>query len=207
MDTPTPSTTVWPPSRPRKATSINSNVSTPNSALAPATPLPRRLPAIPQTPSPSHAPPPQSSIRRYKGGYEVKNQAVSYTPYSLSSRGQRRREAFAFNDELRLSPLDPLSVICWNELAHQSAIIEPQWDLRPMQMDVANCVLERKGDVAVISETGSGKSLAWILPLLVQSRGISLVVTPYTSLGTEGETKCVFFSVISRFTIILMRTA
>lgn len=117
--------------------------------------------------------------------------------YSLNSRGQRRREAFAFNHEPRLSPLDPLSTARWNELAHQSAIIEPQWDLRAMQMDVANCVLERKGDVAVISETGSGKSLAWILPLLVQSRGISLVITPYTSLGTEGDMKCVFLSVMS----------
>ncbi|KAJ7679453.1 P-loop containing nucleoside triphosphate hydrolase protein [Mycena polygramma] len=45
----------------------------------------------------------------------------------------------------------------------------------------------RRGDAVVIAPTGSGKSLTWILPLLARQGGTSLVITPYTSLGLDGE--------------------
>ncbi|KAJ7245499.1 P-loop containing nucleoside triphosphate hydrolase protein [Mycena rebaudengoi] len=45
----------------------------------------------------------------------------------------------------------------------------------------------RHADAVVISSTGSGKSLTWTLPLLARKEGISLVITPFTSLGLDGE--------------------
>jgi superfamily II DNA helicase RecQ len=54
-------------------------------------------------------------------------------------------------------------------------------------MQCSDIVVGMVGDVCVIAPTGSGKSVLWLLPLLVQKDGISLVITPYTSLGVEGE--------------------
>ena len=50
--------------------------------------------------------------------------------------------------------------------------------------------MERSGDVIVVSPTGSGESLLWVLPLLARQGGILLVVTPYTSLGLASEIRC-----------------
>ncbi|KAJ7907262.1 hypothetical protein B0H13DRAFT_1583134, partial [Mycena leptocephala] len=55
------------------------------------------------------------------------------------------------------------------------------------QIQVAHLVLRRDTDAVVISPTGSRKSLTWILPLLARKEGISLVVTPFTSLGLDGQ--------------------
>ncbi|KAJ7867334.1 hypothetical protein B0H14DRAFT_2247214, partial [Mycena olivaceomarginata] len=55
------------------------------------------------------------------------------------------------------------------------------------QVQIANLVLMRHADAVVISSTGSGKSLTWTLPLLARKEGISLVITPFTSLGLDGE--------------------
>ncbi|KAJ7130595.1 hypothetical protein C8R44DRAFT_572903, partial [Mycena epipterygia] len=55
------------------------------------------------------------------------------------------------------------------------------------QVQIANLVLMRHADAVVISPTGSGKSLTWTLPLLARKEGISLVITPFTSLGLDGE--------------------
>jgi superfamily II DNA or RNA helicase len=60
-------------------------------------------------------------------------------------------------------------------------------DLRPYQVEAANWVIARKGDLCIIAPTGSGKSLVWALPLLEQKDGISLVIVPFTSLGHQGE--------------------
>ncbi|KAL4242295.1 hypothetical protein ABKN59_012046 [Abortiporus biennis] len=54
-------------------------------------------------------------------------------------------------------------------------------------IEVANIVISRSKDVCIIAPTGSGKSLLWTLPLLAVPSSISLVVTPYTTLGREGE--------------------
>lgn len=59
-------------------------------------------------------------------------------------------------------------------------------------MQCANAVVSRLGDVAVVAPTGAGKSMVWMLPLLVAKDGICLVITPYTSLGIECEQRYVF---------------
>ncbi|KAF8998375.1 P-loop containing nucleoside triphosphate hydrolase protein [Cyathus striatus] len=56
-------------------------------------------------------------------------------------------------------------------------------------MDGANHIISRLEDICVIAPTGAGKSLLWILPLLAQKQGISLVIVPFTSLGVQGENR------------------
>lgn len=48
-----------------------------------------------------------------------------------------------------------------------------------------------------MAPTGAGKSLLWCLLLLALPSSISLVITPYTSLGHEGESRCVYLSDLS----------
>lgn len=129
---------------------------------------------------------------RYRNGYEVKPQTPSYKPYMLNSRGRKRQRAYAFEDEIHaIEPMEPLSPTEWNRLARENNILPLNAELREFQMQCANIAIGLAADVCVISPTGSGKSLLWLIPLLVQSKGISLVITPYTNLGIEGETKCV----------------
>ncbi|KAH7917200.1 P-loop containing nucleoside triphosphate hydrolase protein, partial [Leucogyrophana mollusca] len=45
----------------------------------------------------------------------------------------------------------------------------------------------RSEDICFVAPTGAGKSLLWILPLLAHKSGVSLIITPYTSLGIEGQ--------------------
>jgi superfamily II DNA helicase RecQ len=78
----------------------------------------------------------------------------------------------------------------WNALAVDATLIPAGSQLRDFQVECANIVLERSGDVIVVSPTGSGKSLVWVLPLLARQGGISLVVTLYTSLGLDSEIRC-----------------
>ena len=58
-------------------------------------------------------------------------------------------------------------------------------------MQGSNLVIARKKDLILISWTGSGKSVLFSLALHAQKRGISIVVTPYTTLSREGAEKCV----------------
>ena len=81
----------------------------------------------------------------------------------------------------------PLSCTRWNLLVHNAGWFDNSQALKEFQMQCSNVVIGRMGDMVVIAPTGSGKSLLWALPLLVHKAGISLVITPYTSLGTEGE--------------------
>jgi ATP-dependent helicase YprA (DUF1998 family) len=101
----------------------------------------------------------------------------------------RRAGLFAGTDSYTLKPLPPLSVQQWNELAHNVALLPLTLNLRTFQMQGPNLVLARKKDLIVISCTGSGKSKLFSLALHAQKRGISIVVTPYTSLGKEGQSK------------------
>ncbi|KAJ7916693.1 hypothetical protein B0H13DRAFT_1871021 [Mycena leptocephala] len=80
--------------------------------------------------------------------------------------------------------LDPSE---WTELAIQHELIPATAHVHGFQFHVANQVLMRRGDAVVISPTGSGKSLIWVLPLVARKEGVSLVITPYTSLGLAGE--------------------
>jgi hypothetical protein len=90
-----------------------------------------------------------------------------------------------------IEPMGPLPCIRWNELARESCILPDGCDLQSFQTQCSDIVIGLGGDVCIISPTGSGKSLLWILPLLAQKKGISLVITLYTNLGTEGQDKCV----------------
>ena len=83
--------------------------------------------------------------------------------------------------------LDPVQ---WNAPAVNATVIPVGSQLRDFQVECANIVMEHSGDVIVVSPTGSRKSLVWVLLLLARQGGISLVVTPYTSLGLDSEIRC-----------------
>ncbi|KAJ7715540.1 P-loop containing nucleoside triphosphate hydrolase protein [Mycena metata] len=80
--------------------------------------------------------------------------------------------------------LDPSE---WTTLAHTSRAIPLDATLHSFQVQISNLVVMRRGDGLVIAPTGSGKSSMSILPLLARKEGISLVITPFTSLGLDGE--------------------
>ena len=132
--------------------------------------------------------------RRYRNGYEIKPQTPSYKPYALPCTGCRRKNAFRCENHAAVQPLPPLSTEEWDHLAHQAQILPSVAQLRPFQVECANTVLSRSQDLCVIAATGQGKSLLWLLPLLVQATGCSLVITPYTTLGLEGQDRYVLFS-------------
>lgn len=132
----------------------------------------------------------KTSTKQWRNGYEVKHKAPSYTPYSLrSGRTFEYRKAFAFDAVAPIQPHEPLGANEWDQLAAAASVIRPGWKLRDFQISGSNIIIRRKKDLVVIVPTGHGKSLLWILPLLVQKESISLVVTPFTSLGSEGEMK------------------
>ncbi|KAG1733358.1 uncharacterized protein EDB91DRAFT_1251357 [Suillus paluster] len=123
----------------------------------------------------------------FRNGYEVKLQTPSYKPYALSSRGQKQQHAFDFSVEVSINPHSPLTPDEWSALATGAAIIPADCRPRDFQIQCSNIVIGCSKDVCVIALTGQGKSLPWVLPLLVQKSGVSLVITPYTSLGSEGR--------------------
>ncbi|KAF8973028.1 P-loop containing nucleoside triphosphate hydrolase protein, partial [Flammula alnicola] len=125
--------------------------------------------------------------KQRRNGYEVTPQAPGYTPYSLSSRGRPTRAAFAVGEVLSIQPLKPLTEERWNELALEAGVLKAGSRLHPYQMESANFILGRSGDLVVIAPTGMGKSTVWDLPLLVQPGSISLVLVPFTTLGDQGE--------------------
>jgi hypothetical protein len=124
---------------------------------------------------------------RFRNGYEVKPQTHSYKPYALSSHRQKRQRAFDFLVEFPINHHPPLTPDEWSALATGAAIIPSDFRLRDFQIQCSNIVIGRSKDVCVIAPTGQGKSLLWVLPLLVQKSGNSLLITPYTSLGSEGQ--------------------
>ena len=127
----------------------------------------------------------------WKNGYESAPKTVSFEPYAMSRRGgaSKRAGLFTETDTFALKPLPPLSVPEWNALARSVAILPVAYDLRTFQMQGSNLVIARKKDLVVISWTGSGKSVLFSLALHAQKRGISIVVTPYTTLGKEESAK------------------
>ncbi|KAJ7827099.1 ATP-dependent DNA helicase [Mycena leptocephala] len=125
--------------------------------------------------------------KRYRNGYEQTPKTPSYRPYSLNNPGAPRQSAFDISNKTHLQSIATLDPSQWNALAIESRAIPADAQLHSFQIQIANLVLMRRGDAVVISSTGSGKSLSWTLPLLARKEGISLVVTPYTSLGLDGE--------------------
>ena len=153
----------------------------------PSTPL-RQIPPPAQTPTPAQ----QRKRKQFRNGFEVTPSTPSYKPYQLSKEGYKRMRAFDASSDLpKTLPLKSLDATHWQDLAINAGFIPTGATLRPFQVQCANVTLSRSQDVCVIAPTGAGKSLLWCLPLLVAVSSISLIVTPYTSLGQEGEARCV----------------
>ncbi|KAH7902837.1 P-loop containing nucleoside triphosphate hydrolase protein [Hygrophoropsis aurantiaca] len=185
----TPSAT-WPPLRrgklhtPSNITSLSSNIINPNPTLSTS---------LKHTSVPSPRTPLVNTINRksYRNGYETKPQTPSYKPYALPATGRKRKHAFAFDSATStLQYAEPLTAEQWNRLAHEANVLPDGCRLREFQIQCANSVVGRGEDVCVIAPTGAGKSMLRILPLLVHDTGISLIITPYTSLGIEGQNRC-----------------
>ncbi|KAF8178737.1 hypothetical protein BJ912DRAFT_983760 [Pholiota molesta] len=202
MSLPTP--TSYQPSKRRRvhdenrAEQVNSGTST-TSTLTPlairfatSQNTPKDLNSTPHSPLPTPRPPLSAmKIRpRFQNGYEVKSKTLSFTPYKVNNPGHPRQKAFAFGDFQSITAMDPLPSTEWNKLALDSGILKAGQVLRDYQVEAANCIISRSGDLCVIAPTGAGKSHTWILPLLAQGMGISLVIVPFTSLGYQGEERC-----------------
>ncbi|KAF9034521.1 hypothetical protein BJ165DRAFT_1409821 [Panaeolus papilionaceus] len=111
-----------------------------------------------------------------------------YTPLKLSGKYQNQQtESFAFPVIYKLHPKPALTALQWNKLAREHGLIKNKEYLRDFQVEGANVVTGRSQDICVVAPTGAGKPLLWMLPLLVQSFGISLVIVPYMCLGFQGE--------------------
>lgn len=132
----------------------------------------------------------------FRNGYEVTPKPASSNPYDLNRRGRRKEKAFNSNEVSGIMGQQPLEADDWNARAHSAGFLAPGAYLRDFQIDVANWVIERQGDICLIAPTGAGKSLVWGLPLLAQEHGISMVIVPFTSLGHQGELRrCVHLSI------------
>ncbi|KAJ7213111.1 ATP-dependent DNA helicase [Mycena pura] len=177
---------------------------TDSSPINPLTQIQRRYNATPvQTPtrparaaltiqpapidSPGNPLAPIKHRKQLRNGYEQSPKTPSYRPYSLNNPGTPRQKAFNISNPAGLQSIPALDPEQWNNLAVKSGVIAADAQLRGFQIQISNLVLMRRGDALLISPTGSGKSLTWILPLLARKEGMSLVVTPYTSLGLDGE--------------------
>ncbi|KAJ7315223.1 hypothetical protein DFH08DRAFT_894022 [Mycena albidolilacea] len=129
-------------------------------------------------------------------GYEVAHKALSYRPYSLNSPGIRKQAPAVLSNPGQLNKVQALDPEEWNRLAAHHELIPAGASLHSFQISVSNRVLMQLGDAVVITPTGSGKSLTWVLPLLARGEGVSLGITPFTSLGLEGEllSVCLIFT-------------
>ncbi|KAF4612582.1 hypothetical protein D9613_012725 [Agrocybe pediades] len=125
--------------------------------------------------------------KSYRNGYETKPKTPSYRPYTINNPGRARTKAFAFPTFPRLQKLKPLTADEWNRLAWVEGVLGEGMRLKDYQVEAANVIVSRERDLCIVAPTGSGKSLTWVLPLLAQGKGISLVVVPFTSLGFQGE--------------------
>lgn len=167
----------WPPNRTHsRSTSLTS------------IPSPLRIihgPEPTDTPIPS---PPVTPVRKlFKNGYEVTPKGLYSPSYALNSPGARNQVPLERADATPLAPQKALDPYEWTDIAVQNNLIPLGGRLHSFQIAAANLVLMQHGDGVIISPTGSGKSLTWVLPLLARQEGISLIITPYTSLGLEGE--------------------
>ncbi|KAJ6523317.1 hypothetical protein B0H19DRAFT_1215090 [Mycena capillaripes] len=124
---------------------------------------------------------------RYRSGYEVTPKATPYKSYALNNPGTPTQTAFDLSQKKSLNYTTALDPYEWNQVAVESNLLPAGVCVHAFQVEVCNTVLMRRGDCVLISPTGSGKSLTWTLPLAARKEGISLVFTPFTSLGQEGE--------------------
>ncbi|KAJ7660011.1 hypothetical protein B0H14DRAFT_2425381 [Mycena olivaceomarginata] len=120
-----------------------------------------------------------------RSGYEVAPKVLSYRPYLLNSPGIRKQAPAVLSNPGQLKKFRLLIQRSGISLPFTHKLIPAGATLHSFQISVSNRVLMQLGDAVVITPTGSGKSLTWVLPLLARSEGVSLVITPFTSLGLE----------------------
>jgi hypothetical protein len=178
----------WPPERRRRVNDENQPPSTPqrSSVTAPT-----------EGPSPSLTPVQGSRAirgevrnkKQHRNGFETQPKALSFIPYSVNTPGRARSKPFAFENYRSLEALEARTGEDWNDLALREKVLEPGRRLREYQIEAANFIISRSGDLCVVAPTGAGKSLVWLLPLLAQQNGVSLVVIPFTSLGFQGDNR------------------
>lgn len=89
-----------------------------------------------------------------------------------------------------------LSAEEWNKKAHDAKVLPASAALRKFQIECSNLIISSSTDICVIAPTGFGKSLLWCLPLLPDRAAVSLVITPYTSLGAQGEAEYVIILLV-----------
>ena len=183
---------VWPPSRTRTLLQpLHSTTSEHELSLQSNFTVPPILSTPRDTTSTSDRALLSSAPRKqWQNGYEKAPKAISFEPYAMSKRGASKRASFFLETNTYvLKPLPPLTVPQWNALAHNVGLLPVTFSMRTFQMQGSNLVIARKKDLILISPTGSGKSVLFSAALHAQKHGISIVVTPYTSLGKEGATK------------------
>ncbi|KAJ7798811.1 hypothetical protein B0H14DRAFT_2617603 [Mycena olivaceomarginata] len=171
--------------RPPKHAQTQSGNTTPIST--PSTPLrtPNEGPSVQNSPGNPLAF--VSGHRRYRSGYEVQPKATPYKPYALNNPGIPTQGAFNLSKETSLEAINALDPWQYTELAVKAKLLPLDCAVHSFQVETSNIVLMRRTDTVVIAPTGYGESLTWTLPLLACREGISLVITPFTSLGQEGE--------------------
>ncbi|KAJ7815189.1 hypothetical protein B0H14DRAFT_3149195 [Mycena olivaceomarginata] len=119
--------------------------------------------------SPGNPLAPVLSQKQYRGGYEVKPKALTFKPYALNNPGTPTQAAFDLSKEGPLQTIDALDPEQWSKLAVEMELLPPG---RRLCIDLTDWI--------------------WKIPHLDTSphctkEGISLVITPFTSLGQEGE--------------------
>lgn len=181
---------VWPPSRLNNHRNSQTNV--PILIVSPTHATPSETTVLtPHNLTPNTRAPLADTANKkrrvYRNGYDIKPPTPSTKPYALNNRGYKRQVAFSFGNTPKIRPLDALSPAEWDRLAMEANLLPEGGKLRNFQVQSANIITTRSNDLCVIAPTGQGKSLLWTLPLLAQPHGVSLVITPYTSLGCEGE--------------------
>jgi ATP-dependent helicase YprA (DUF1998 family) len=174
---------AWPPLRKQHHHHIVTSISENTTLSHPETPT--RSTCGPRVPLSNRV-----NQKRYRNGFETKPKVPAYRPYALNSPGFSRQQAFANVSPVLIRSEKALDPAQWNMLAINAGIIPDGSDLHDFQIECSNTVMERAGDVILVSPTGSGKSLVWVLPLLARRGGVSLVITPYTSLGLDSEIRC-----------------
>ncbi|KAJ7626742.1 P-loop containing nucleoside triphosphate hydrolase protein [Mycena rosella] len=137
--------------------------------------------------SPGNPVGPTKPRKQHRNGYEATPKTPSFQPFALNNIGAPQQKAFDLSNPAPLGLIPALDPSEWNKLALRCRAIPAGANLHSFQIEISNWVGMHHGDAVVISSTGSGKSLSWVLPLLARKEGISLVVTPYTSLGLDGE--------------------
>ncbi|KAF8168392.1 hypothetical protein B0H34DRAFT_816282 [Crassisporium funariophilum] len=164
--------------------------------FAPSTPTPITRPGVPFAPLTPPATPlfqpsaPQKKqhpnyINGFLQGSNVKPSMKGV--YTGANWGCSKLAPFTFAQFSQLTSMASLEERQWNKLMREHGILLQDQSLKDFQVEAANHIVNRNRDLCIISPTGSGKSLVWVLPLLAQGTGVSLVIVPYTSLGHQGE--------------------